>query len=231
MSATTFDLRPLSESEARTILENATEDDPLHPHVVDELARRCAGNPLFLFQLLEAFRETGTLEALPGSIESLIAGEIDRLAPTDRTILRYAAVLGTSFDPALLTDCVRDDVELDPDVWTRLSGMLARESEHELRFRSTLMRDAAYEGLPYRRRRALHGRVGATIESTAGENLDEVVGILALHFHEAQRWDKAWRYCRQAADRARVDLCQRGGGAVLRARRRGWAAYSCGIPR
>ena len=54
------------------------------------------------------------------------------------------------------------------------------------------MRDAAYEGLPYRRRRALHGRVGATIEAAAGENLDEVVGLLALHYHEAQRWDKAW---------------------------------------
>ena len=119
-SATTVDLQPLTASQAAAILESATEDDPLHPHVVDELARRCGGNPLFLFQLLEAFRETGSLNALPGSIESLIAGEIDRLAPTDRTILRYAAVLGTSFDPALLTDCVRDDVELDPEVWTRL---------------------------------------------------------------------------------------------------------------
>ena len=25
---------------------------------------------------------------------------------------------------------------------------------------------------------------------------------LALHFHEAQRWDKAWQYCRMAGDRA-----------------------------
>ncbi len=104
----------------------------------------------------------------------------------------------------LLTDCVRDDVELDPDVWDRLAGLLARESNGDLRFRSTLMRDAAYEGLPYRRRRALHGRVGATIEAMAGDNLDEVVGSLAIHYHEAQRWDKAWRYCRQAGDRARA---------------------------
>ena len=161
-----------------------------------------AATPLFLFQLLDAFRETGTLEALPGSIKSLVAGEIDRLAPGDRTILRYAAVLGTSFDPTLLTDCVRDDVELDPDVWTRLSGLLALEPNGELQFRSTLMRDAAYEGLPYRRRRALHARVGATIEWTAGENVDEVVGILALHFHEAQRWDKALAFARAAGDRA-----------------------------
>ena len=33
-------------------------------------------------------------------------------------------------------------------------------------------------------------------------SLDEEVGVLALHFHEAQRWDKSWRYGRQAGDRA-----------------------------
>ena len=70
------------------------------------------------------------------------------------------------------------------------------------RFRNTLVRDAAYEGLPYRRRRELHNRVGEAIEATAGVSLDEEVGALALHFHEAQQWDKAWEYCRQAGDRA-----------------------------
>ena len=91
--------RPARRRGALAIIEGATEDDPLPRHDVEEFARRSGGNPLFLFQLLDAFRETGTLESLPGSIESLIAGEIDRLAPGDRTILRYAAVLGTSFDP------------------------------------------------------------------------------------------------------------------------------------
>src|SRR5205085_2443198 len=69
--------------------------------------------------------------------------------------------------------------------------------------RGTIGRDAAYEGLPYRRRRALHERVGETIEATAGESVEEEVATLAVHFHEAQRWDKAWVYASQAGDRAR----------------------------
>ena len=72
-----------------------------------------------------------------------------------------------------------------------------------MRFRNTLIRDAAYEGLPYRRRRVLHERAGNAIESHAGMSLDEELGTLALHFHEAQRYDKAWTYCRQAGDRAK----------------------------
>ena len=198
----TIDLKPLPLEAIARILERATDDDPLRAHEIDELARRSGGNPLFLFQLLDTVRTTGTLEGLPDSIESLIAGEIDQLAPTDRTILRYASVLGTRFDPALLVGCVRDEMELDADVWDRLGELLSREPNGDLLFRSTLMRDAAYEGLPYRRRRTLHGRVGDTIEATAGVTLDEAVNVLALHFHEAQRWDKSWQYSRKAADRA-----------------------------
>ncbi len=197
-----IELGPLPTDVVTSILERATEDRPLRPHEIEEVARRSGGNPLFLFQLLDTVRATGTIEALPDSIEALIAGEIDRLAPTDRTILRYASVLGTSFDPALLVESVRDEVDVDVDVWSRLGDLLHRETSGELSFRSTLTRDAAYEGLPYRRRRALHGRVGETIEAAAGASPEEETGILAFHYHEAQRWDKAWQFCRQAGDRA-----------------------------
>jgi class 3 adenylate cyclase/tetratricopeptide (TPR) repeat protein len=196
------ELGPLPLEVVTAILERATEDRPLRPHEIEAIARRSGGNPLFLFQLLDTVRATGTIEALPDSIEALVAGEIDQLAPTDRTILRYAAVLGTSFDPALLVECVRDEVDVDADVWSRLGDLLQREPSGELRFRSTLTRDAAYEGLPYRRRRTLHGRVGETIEAATGGTPDEDTSILAFHYHEAQRWDKAWRFCRQAGDYA-----------------------------
>jgi tetratricopeptide (TPR) repeat protein len=198
-----MELGPLSTATLIEIIDTATEDDPLPRHEVEEIARRSGGNALFLFELIDAVRETGSVESLPDSIESMIAGDIDRLSPTDRTILRYAAVLGTSFDPALLTDCIGGEIDLDDDVWSRLDELVVRESSGGLRFRNTLIRDAAYEGLPYRRRRILHGRVGETIEATAGVSLDEEIGTLALHYYEAQRWDKAWEFCRRAGERAR----------------------------
>ena len=199
---TTLELGPLPLHAMVAIIEAATEDDPLRPHEVETIAERSGGNTLFLFELLETVRATGTIEALPDSIESLIAGEIDHLAPTDRTILRYAAVLGASFDPELLEAAVRADVELDSGLWDRLGDLIEPEPDGDRRFRNTLIRDAAYEGLPYRRRRALHDRVAQTIESMAGDGHDEQVAILAFHYHEAQRWDKSWRYSREAGDKA-----------------------------
>ena len=197
-----LDLGPLPMDALIAIIDDATEDEPLPDHEVEELARRSGGNSLFLFELLDVVRSTGSIDSLPDSIESMIAGEIDRLSPTDRTILRYAAVLGASFDPELLAQAVSSDVDLDEGVWERLGELVKPDSSGGLRFRNTLIRDAAYEGLPYRRRRALHGRVGEAIESQAGISLDEEIASLALHYHEAQRWDKAWQFCRDAGDRA-----------------------------
>jgi len=184
------------------ILDRATEDDPLRPDDAEEIAARSGGNPLFLFELIDALQESGSIESLPDSVESLIAGEIDRLAPTDRTILRHAAVLGTSFDRDLLEAAVEGDVDLDREVWSRLGELLEVSTSGSVRFRNNLTRDVAYEGLPYRRRRALHERVGVTIERSSGETAEEHAAALALHFHEAQRWDKAFQYSRLAGDRA-----------------------------
>jgi class 3 adenylate cyclase/tetratricopeptide (TPR) repeat protein len=197
-----LELGPLPFHQLVAIVDAAMEDTPLSRREVEEIARRSGGNSLFLFELIDAVRETGSLESLPDSIESMIAGEIDRLIPTDRTILRYAAVLGATIDPDLLAEAVAADVDLDAGAWDRLDGLLQREPSGSLRFRNTLIRDAAYEGLPYRRRRTLHGRVGEAIESNAGASLDEEVGALAVHYLEAQRWDKAWDFCRRAAERA-----------------------------
>jgi class 3 adenylate cyclase/tetratricopeptide (TPR) repeat protein len=200
LNSLSFTLAPLTLQAAIDMVHAVTEDDPLPPHVVEEIARRSAGSPLFLVELLDVVRESGSVEALPDSVEAVIAAGIDRLAPADRTVLRYAAVLGTSFDPGLLVAALQDEVDLDEGVWGRLADLVEREENTgELRFRNALIRDAAYEGLPFRRRRVLHGRIGGAIEVTAGE---EDVGALALHFYEAQRWDKAWTYCCRAGQRA-----------------------------
>src|SRR5262249_1263839 len=92
---------------------------------------------------------------------------------------------------------------LGRDLWERLRGLVNPDLAGHMRFRNSLVRDAAYEGLPFRRRRELHGRVAETIEASAAA-AHEQPPSLALHFFEAGRSEKAWRYCRVAGDRARA---------------------------
>ena len=197
-------LLPLSERQMVEIVRRATYEAPLQAHVVEDIARRSAGNALFLFELLKMVRTTGSAEMLPDSVESVISGEIDRLSPNDRMILRYASVLGTTFDGALLRAAVEGDVDLDDGVWHRFAGLVEVGEDGGCKFRNTLVRDTAYEGLPYRRRRELHERVGEAIERLSGASTEEEVSTLALHYYEAQHHAKAWHYCLLAGNRAKA---------------------------
>jgi class 3 adenylate cyclase/tetratricopeptide (TPR) repeat protein len=196
-------LLPLSFDATCDLVNLVTEDEPLAPHVVEEIARRSGGNLLFLFELLDHARSTRSLAGLPDSVEAFFAAEIDRLAPRDRDLVRYASVLGASFDPELLAAAMRDELVLEAATWARLGELVEPDPNGGLRFANGLIRDTAYEGLPYRRRRQLHAWLAEAIEARAGDRADDEAAMLSLHFGEAQEWGKAWHYARRAADRAR----------------------------
>ena len=164
------------------------------------ITERAAGSPLFLRELLEAYRASRSIEELPDTLEPLLASQVDRLDPADRSILRAAAVLGVRFDTRTLA-AVLESGSLDPAVWTRLAPFVVDESGGRRRFRHALVRDAAYEGLAYRRRRALHRAAGEAIEQVT-DSPEESAGLLSLHYFEADCFDQAWRYARIAGDGA-----------------------------
>ena len=195
-----IDLLPLDEAAAQAVLTTASEDSPLRPHELAVLTERADGNPLFLLQLLEAVRRTGSVDGLPDSVEGVITARIDRLPPAERRQLRAAAVLGVRFQMSVLERVLAlDGVNLRLDALTEFlqtigGGMAA--------FRHALVRDTAYEGLPYTRRKELHDRAGRSLEALSGDRTDERADLLSLHFFHAGDFDKAWRYSRVAGERA-----------------------------
>lgn len=193
-------VEPLRGTDAANLLDAATARVPMAQHEIAAVAQRSGGNPLFLRELLSAVRSAGSVAALPDTVEGLMTSQIDRLSPADRTLLRTASVLGNSFSPAFLAEILVEDGTLpDPAAWDRLREFVGEDAPGVFRFRHALIRDAAYEGLPYRRRRSLHGRVGERIERAGG---DEQAELLSVHFFNAEGYEKAWRYSRLAAQRA-----------------------------
>jgi class 3 adenylate cyclase/tetratricopeptide (TPR) repeat protein len=195
---------PLSASEAEALVVAATEQQPLRPHELAALTTRSGGNPLFLQELVRAARGGVPVGELPGSIESMVMAEIDRLPPADRLVLRRASVLGVSFAEELVSELFDEEEPIGESVWSRLGEYIEREAPGRRRFRHALVRDAAYEGLPFSRRRDLHARVAETTERLAGDAVEEHAEVLSLHFLEAGRHDAAWRYSLTAGERARM---------------------------
>ena len=99
----------------------------------------------------------------------------------------------------------------DAEVWDRLSEFVERDPAVAggFRFRHALIRDAAYEGLSYRRRRELHGRVAEMLEERHADDPHEMAELLSLHFSRAGRAPETWRYACEAGRRAREKWAHR----------------------
>ncbi|MEA2551092.1 MAG: hypothetical protein QOE25_861, partial [Actinomycetota bacterium] len=159
----TIAAKPLDANDALRLIQVATEDDPFLPRENAMLAERSGGNPLFLEELVHVARASG-VDSLPDSVEAVVTAQIDRLSPAARSLLRTVSVLGIAFEQSLVEQLLEPDGAVPTTgEWKALSEFLEAPSAGTWRFRHALMRDAAFEGLPYRRRRDLHGRAGELI--------------------------------------------------------------------
>lgn len=194
-----LELPPLDAAALERLVVLSLDGTPLAPHRRAALVRRAGGNPLFLRQMLAAVAAGADLDDLPDSVEAIIAVQIDRLPAEQRRWLRAAAVLGMTVDRDLLRDLLG----------TSGADAIGREGLADLlepgvdpgtwEFAHHLIRLTAYEGLPFRRRTQLHGRVADLLEER-GRTDD--AALLSLHCLHGQRYPAAWRYSLLAGDAA-----------------------------
>jgi tetratricopeptide (TPR) repeat protein len=114
-------------------------------------------------------------------------------------LLRDASVLGTTVDVGLLATVLDDPSTGDPDRWTPLSSFVEPDGAG-YRFLSALGQQAAYEGLPFRRRRWVHRRIGEALEREPDPTRH--VATMALHFAAAGDHQRGWRYGAAAGEQA-----------------------------
>jgi class 3 adenylate cyclase/tetratricopeptide (TPR) repeat protein len=194
-------LNPLSAEETRALAEATPEAHLIPPHTLELAVERSGGSPEFLLDLLSAAASgSGTL---PSSVEAATRARIDALDPDERALIRRAAVLGTSFHPEQLQHVLEADAPRpDEATWRRLSAIFRQDSDGYVWFRRPAICEVAYEGLPFRLRRELHGAVGRALEQAIGTSADAEPAILSLHFSHARDHERARRYALLGAERA-----------------------------
>ena len=197
------DLPPLAAEVIEQLVIAATEATPLRPHEVAAIVDRAEGNPLYVEEVTRSALDAGALGALPESVGAAMSAQIDALHPHSRRILRYCAVLGRSFRVEVLRRTLTDDgLAVEPADIAGLSGFLEPDGRDRMRFRNSLVRDAAYEGLAYKIRARLHRAAGNTLERMSTD-LDADAPTLALHFWRAGDAERTWKYAQRAGEEAR----------------------------
>jgi class 3 adenylate cyclase/tetratricopeptide (TPR) repeat protein len=201
--ATHLELGPLDEHRAVELAELATHEAPLPDYDLRKLVRRADGNPLFLRELLAAAMGGASVDALPDSVEEVVAARIDRLTRDDRHLLRRLSVLGQSAGLDLVREVVDELPERDDPTWGRLHDFVTWDDDNTVRFRNRLLRDAAYDGLTFRLRRQLHNRAGDSLVAATALRRDEQPELLSFHYLHAQRFSEAFSYALEAAEWAK----------------------------
>jgi class 3 adenylate cyclase/tetratricopeptide (TPR) repeat protein len=194
-TTTSLFLDPLAPADMRELIAGLLREAGAAPDVLDALAERAEGNPLFAEEMVQRLAEQGGARAaeLPDTVQGLLAARLDSLAPFERQLVAHASVVGRIFwEGALAPVAAAEGGDLQAALLTLREkdiivpgegGRLA--DEQELAFKHVLIRDVAYAMLPKAVRARKHFEVGVFIEQRAGERRHEVVALLAEHYGRA----------------------------------------------
>ena len=210
-------LDQLSNRGIEDLLKSRLDTDAVPDDLVDLVAERAQGNPLFAEEIIGYLRDKGAIAtsesgiayqaddigALPVTLENLLMDRFDRLAPGPRRALEAAAVIGTSFSPDLLGAAVDDGAVIGDDLeQLERDGLILTDEAiaGAFRFKHILVREAIYDSLLAPRREVLHGCVAEAIENSGGESAD----ILSYHYAKTSNTAKAVHYLALAGEKSLI---------------------------
>jgi class 3 adenylate cyclase len=209
-------LDSLSDEHARELLDELAPTT--EPTISEEVVRLAEGNPLFVEQLLRAFREGGsfppgptsvrtvaTARLLPPALASIFVGRIDLLSRDVRRVAQSAATIGRTFHNDLLTRVVGADAVTTALPALINAGIVAERDPppgQSWSFTHALLRDAALSTLVRSQRREIFGRIAAAFEESIGDAGDEHLELLAYYYARSENAAKALHYQERAAEKA-----------------------------
>jgi predicted ATPase len=111
---------------------------------------------------------------VPATVQAVLASRIDRLPPAEKELLQTLAVLGLEFLLSLIRAAIsKPDDELDRMLSVlRLAEFIHEQptiGDVEYGFKHALTQEVAYNALLIERRKLLHERAGAALESMYAE--------------------------------------------------------------
>jgi class 3 adenylate cyclase/tetratricopeptide (TPR) repeat protein len=197
-----------------------TIDDPLFA-LKRLIVEKTEGTPLFMEEIVQALVEDGALVRngvvslarplnalkIPTTVQAILASRIDRLPAAEKELLQTLAVIGSEFRLAIARDVIkRPDDELSQMLNVlQLAEFIYEQpaaGEVEYTFRHALTHEVAYNSMLQERRKAIHERVGKSIETLYADSLDDKVSNLAHHYRRSGNTAKAIAYLVRAAEQA-----------------------------
>lgn len=216
--ATQLALNRLSRTHAGALLDGLGGGKPVPSEAVDYILDRTDGVPLYMEELFQALRDSGTLRetatdfelaralqgtAVPATLQDALMARLDRLAPA-KAVAQLGAAIGREFEQGLLTavaamrpEALREG--LDQLLAAGLIFVRGQPPEATYIFKHALVQDAAYGSLLKAQRQAIHVRVSEALIERQGDAEPEVI---ARHLERSGNLPQAIDWWERAGDAA-----------------------------
>jgi class 3 adenylate cyclase len=222
-NTTLLTLSRIGSKDSRRMIEAVCSNSMISRDVIDSIATRADGVPLFIEELTQSVVEAVDLtaavdsswsvvadsgRAIPETLLDSLTARLDRF-PRAKEVAQLASVIGREFEYRMLEavstmppEDLRAGIrELEDSGVVLLRGTVPEAS---CRFKHALVRDAGYATLTRERRQNHHASVARVMR----EAVDSAVRVtepevIAYHFTEADSVEEAAPLWLQAAERAR----------------------------
>jgi ABC-type transport system involved in cytochrome c biogenesis ATPase subunit len=218
----------LTTDDTRALVSRIAGTKALPLALVQEIAVRTGGNPLFteavtrtvlssglLRELEDRYELTGPLPSglIPASVQDSLMARIDRLGP-DRPVAQAAATIGRDASFELLQDVLGMPAD---SLTAALRHMVELELVSEsgtppaatYTFRHALIQDAAYESLLRKTRQEFHHKIAGALVHRFPDIAETKPELLARHHEAAGRIAEATAGWMKAGEHARNRLALR----------------------
>jgi class 3 adenylate cyclase/predicted ATPase len=207
---TTISLPPLDRSQVREMVAELSARHALSNQIVEGVAERTGGVPLFIEEvtrLLLERGEQGGIQTIPPTLQQSLTARLDRLEQPAREVAQIGSVIGRDFSYALLHAVSGME---DPPLQLALERLGEADillvqglpPDSHYRFKHALIQDAAYENLLKSRRQVLHRRIAEVLRDRFADTAAAEPEVLAHHFTQAGLTEAAIEWWSKAGDQA-----------------------------
>jgi class 3 adenylate cyclase/predicted ATPase len=206
----TISLAPLDRLQVREMVAELSARHALPREVVEDVAARTGGVPLFVEEvtrlLLERGEQGGGIQAIPATLQQSLMARLDRLGPA-REVAQVGSVIGRGFSYGLLhalagTEDAPLQAALERLAEADILLVQGLPPESDYRFKHGLIQDAAYENLLKSRRHVLHRRVAEVLRDKFADSAAVEPELLAHHFTQAGLIEAAIEWWAKAGQRS-----------------------------
>jgi predicted ATPase/class 3 adenylate cyclase len=219
--ATVLKLNQLGRSQVLELIHKAAGGKTLPEAIIEQIASKSQGVPLFIEEITRSILESGDLEeyrdryvlrqsirefTIPSTLQDSLIARLDRLGSAKDVVLT-ASIIGREFSYELIEAVSSiSQAMLLADLGRLVQSDLLEQSgtppHSRYVFKHALILDAASQSVLKVRKRELHQRIAEVFTSRFPEVAANEPELLAHHYTEANVVDSALAFWRQAADRA-----------------------------